>query len=398
MAFILGFLAFLAYQNIVSANTLNLTETSSDQNATNICTDMEIFNGSNCTLLTEENVTSVIETQTSSGDILTDTTDTSTQILNFTEVSLPDGYTSGEESIFLTINSSGESTNDVDENVTDLVISETTSFEIPESYNRSLQDTTDLNFTVQEEPPHVSHTKPSTSKNNVLVLKSNCSLENSEEFASEHVTNVGCTVYLDLNYVSQNGSEASIAKLIQELKPLSIRSGEFDIVESHEDGKIPVNEDKIPSHFFDRETFAYLAVACSFALVLLIACIIFGLRCLKKKKPAFDMSRFDIKLSDYTLTRIPRASLISSTEYLHHPKLVDRPKYSTVPRENCSSLKCSNEENSKGDDLIEDRFPSTREFKTFKSGRIVELPENHIDTNINFNSSAYENPTFQRYF
>ncbi|XP_023236195.1 uncharacterized protein LOC111635467 [Centruroides sculpturatus] len=387
MAFILGFLLFLVCQNIVFAKVLNATETKKDQNATNICTDQEILNN-NCSFFSEKEAS--FENETGSGDILSNTA----QVLNFTEVSRLDNFTVEEELILLIANSSEVPKDEINRNVTD-IISNNTSFRTQETYNRSGEGTTThFNFSLPEQETNHSHTNVSTLRRNVLVLKSNCSVENSDEFTSRYLTKVGCILYINVNYISENGSEAMIAKLIQELKPLSIRSGEFDIVESYEAEKIPVNEDEIPASFLDRETLAYLAVACSFATVLLIACIIFGLRCAKKKKPVFDISTFDVKLSDYTLTRIPRASL-SSTEYLHDPKLLEKTKYS-IPRENCESSKCSTGEPSMNDGL-QDRFPSTREFKTFKSGRVVELSGNHSDDNINFNA-AYENPTFQRYF
>lgn len=297
----------------------------------------------------------------------------------------------------VTISLSEGTTLDIDTNNTELM--DLQNHTLPEVSNITISSE---EYTVNEssrDPRHYSPLPNKEQEDLLMVLKSNCSIINNEIITlNKDLINVDCTIYLRVNFSSENGTQGRILNILEKL---TVKPGDLQIVKaSNQEESVHINKPNTRHGLIlDQETFAYLAVALSFAFLLLLAVIVFGFRCLRKQRPSMDISHFDVKLSNYTLTKIPRVSLSSLDCLQDTDCLDDKSELPAMGSRKCESL-------TNLDIITHDTYSSDREMKTFGVARPVNNRSGQVSNNVEPRSHlyterspiAYENHTFQRYF
>lgn len=184
---------------------------------------------------------------------------------------------------------------------------------------------------------------PPTQRRLLLVLRGNCShdtlksdvegafrnLSSSAENIS--VTDIRCTTLLDVN-VTLKAGELQLKQLLRNLSLAgTLQLGEsgrqflltdFSVKEQvATDGARTVRSRWVPTR---EELIIYVAVAVLFGIVLIIACVVCSIRCCRRQPSKtldfLDTPRLDLRLEDYTLTRIPRPH----TLYADHLRTPDQ--------------------------------------------------------------------------
>lgn len=182
-----------------------------------------------------------------------------------------------------------------------------------------------------------------TQRRLLLVLRGNCSHENLKNdvegafrnlsSASENisVTDIRCTTLLDVN-VTLKAGEMQLKQLLRNLSLAgTLQLGDagrqflltdFSVKEQvSTDGARTVRSRWVPTR---EELIIYVAVAVLFGIVLIIACVVCSIRCCRRQPSKtldfLDTPRLNMRLEDYTLTRIPRPH----TVYADHLRTPDQ--------------------------------------------------------------------------
>lgn len=184
---------------------------------------------------------------------------------------------------------------------------------------------------------------PPTQRRLLLVLRGNCSHDNlksdvegafrnlSSPSENISVTDIRCTTLLDVN-VTLKAGELQLKQLLRNLSLAgTLQLGEsgrqflltdFSVKEQvATDGARTVRSRWVPTR---EELIIYVAVAVLFGIVLIIACVVCSIRCCRRQPSKtldfLDTPRLDLRLEDYTLTRIPRPH----TLYADHLRTPDQ--------------------------------------------------------------------------
>lgn len=184
---------------------------------------------------------------------------------------------------------------------------------------------------------------PPTQRRLLLVLRGNCSHDNlksdvegafrnlSSPAENISVTDIRCTTLLDVN-VTLKAGELQLKQLLRNLSLAgTLQLGEsgkqflltdFSVKEQvATDGARTVRSRWVPTR---EELIIYVAVAVLFGIVLIIACVVCSIRCCRRQPSKtldfLDTPRLDLRLEDYTLTRIPRPH----TLYADHLRTPDQ--------------------------------------------------------------------------
>lgn len=183
-----------------------------------------------------------------------------------------------------------------------------------------------------------------TQRRLLLVLRGNCShdsLKSDVEGAFRNltsaaenisVTDIRCTTLLDVNVTFKAG-ELQLKQLLRNLSlagTLQLGGGgdrhflltDFSVKEQvSTDGARTVRSRWVPTR---EELIIYVAVAVLFGIVLIIACVVCSIRCCRRQPSKtldfLDTPRLNLRLEDYTLTRIPRPH----TVYADHLRTPDQ--------------------------------------------------------------------------
>lgn len=182
-----------------------------------------------------------------------------------------------------------------------------------------------------------------TQRRLLLVLRGNCShdsLKSDVEGAFRNltsaaenisVTDIRCTTLLDVNVTFKAG-ELQLKQLLRNLSlagTLQLGSNDrhflltdFSVKEQvSTDGARTVRSRWVPTR---EELIIYVAVAVLFGIVLIIACVVCSIRCCRRQPSKtldfLDTPRLNLRLEDYTLTRIPRPH----TVYADHLRTPDQ--------------------------------------------------------------------------
>uniref|UniRef100_A0A023G621 Putative salivary gland secretion 1 n=1 Tax=Amblyomma triste TaxID=251400 RepID=A0A023G621_AMBTT len=182
-----------------------------------------------------------------------------------------------------------------------------------------------------------------TQRRLLLVLRGNCSHENLKNdvegafrnisSAAENisVTDIRCTTLLDVN-VTLKAGEMQLKQLLRNLSLAgTLQLGDagrqflltdFSVKEQvSTDGARTVRSRWVPTR---EELIIYVAVAVLFGIVLIIACVVCSIRCCRRQPSKtldfLDTPRLNMRLEDYTLTRIPRPH----TVYADHLRTPDQ--------------------------------------------------------------------------
>ncbi|XP_075544549.1 uncharacterized protein LOC142578823 [Dermacentor variabilis] len=181
-----------------------------------------------------------------------------------------------------------------------------------------------------------------TQRRLLLVLRGNCShdsLKSDVEGAFRNltssaenisVTDIHCTTLLDVN-VTLKAGELQLKQLLRNLSLAgTLQLGgdrhflltDFSVKEQvSTDGARTVRSRWVPTR---EELIIYVAVAVLFGIVLIIACVVCSIRCCRRQPSKtldfLDTPRLNLRLEDYTLTRIPRPH----TVYADHLRTPDQ--------------------------------------------------------------------------
>lgn len=181
-----------------------------------------------------------------------------------------------------------------------------------------------------------------TQRRLLLVLRGNCShdsLKSDVEGAFRNltsaaenisVTDIRCTTLLDVN-VTLKAGELQLKQLLRNLSLAgTLQLGgdrhflltDFSVKEQvSTDGARTVRSRWVPTR---EELIIYVAVAVLFGIVLIIACVVCSIRCCRRQPSKtldfLDTPRLNLRLEDYTLTRIPRPH----TVYADHLRTPDQ--------------------------------------------------------------------------
>ncbi|KAK8760333.1 hypothetical protein V5799_028400 [Amblyomma americanum] len=204
----------------------------------------------------------------------------------------------------------------------------------PTTTRRRLSDVTDDDVVMKSTP---------TQRRLLLVLRGNCShdnLKNDVEGAFRNlssaaenisVTDIRCTTLLDVN-VTLKAGEMQLKQLLRNLSLAgTLQLGDtgrqflltdFSVKEQvSTDGARTVRSRWVPTR---EELIIYVAVAVLFGIVLVIACVVCSIRCCRRQPSKtldfLDTPRLNMRLEDYTLTRIPRPH----TVYADHLRTPDQ--------------------------------------------------------------------------
>uniref|UniRef100_A0A224Z2G0 Mucin-3A-like n=1 Tax=Rhipicephalus zambeziensis TaxID=60191 RepID=A0A224Z2G0_9ACAR len=205
---------------------------------------------------------------------------------------------------------------------------------LPTTTKRRMSEVTEEDVVMKSTP---------TQRRLLLVLRGNCShdsLKSDVEGAFRNlssaaenisVTDIRCTTLLDVNVTFKAG-ELQLKQLLRNLSlagTLQLGGGDrhflltdFSVKEQvSTDGARTVRSRWVPTR---EELIIYVAVAVLFGIVLIIACVVCSIRCCRRQPSKtldfLDTPRLNLRLEDYTLTRIPRPH----TVYADHLRTPDQ--------------------------------------------------------------------------
>lgn len=181
-----------------------------------------------------------------------------------------------------------------------------------------------------------------TTRRLILVLRGNCShdnlrgdIEQAFRYLSPvenlNVTDIQCSTLLDVNITLKAG-EIQLKQLLRNLSLSRIiqvgdSSNQFVLTDFSvkeqvsTDGARSTRPRWVPTH---EELIIYIAVGVLFAIVLMIAFVVCSIRCCRRQPSKtldfLETPRLNLRLEDYTLTRIPRPH----TVYADHLRTPDQ--------------------------------------------------------------------------
>lgn len=280
--------------------------------------------------------TSTASSETTTGDSITEHTST---VATTETVTTPAVTHSDEATVTPSMDIDGHqpnATNGTDTTpsvaVTTTTVAPTTL--LPTTTKRRVPEVTEEDVVMKSTP---------TQRRLLLVLRGNCSHDSLKSdvqgafrnlsSAAENisVTDIRCTTLLDVNVTFKAG-ELQLKQLLRNLSLAgTLQLGGDDrhflltdfSVKEHvsTDGARTVRSRWVPTR---EELIIYVAVAVLFGIVLIIACVVCSIRCCRRQPSKtldfLDTPRLNLRLEDYTLTRIPRPH----TVYADHLRTPDQ--------------------------------------------------------------------------